>query len=422
MSSSDNFIKKPRSLSPPFPSSPNSPNPASPSPSPSPGSPAPYSEFMEQMTSWEKFRRFIPETFSVGVAFCGVIAAYYAVKGLFIFASSFMVLGFILDAMSLPIAKVVQCNLIYHESLADAITFGLGGAEILLSYFQKNNLFWVGAVLAFIHVSAALSRLTLFLTEGTPPGYIRGLPAPITGVLISTVCAAGCPYKWIIGLTLISSFFMVSFDTIYIKPLSVKNNYVLAFVWLLYFLSSVCVWIFAERGNLVVASVVLLYGTIPSVIRFYRWLFKHSRYPGEFDYCITVGVYDMFHQGHYELFAHMSAMARKVLAGVHDDQSVLDLKKIHVSDKLEVRMANIQKLRRVRKVFPVRDTDPSDTIRKMLDYIPKGQTVCFMRGDDWQNFPGRPVLEERGIPIIFHHYTEGVSSSLLRLAREKHTI
>jgi hypothetical protein len=58
----------------------------------------------------------------------------------------------------------------------------------------------------------------------------------------------------------------------------------------------------------------------------------------------------------------------------------------------------------------------------MLEAVPPGKTVCYMRGDDWFDFPGKPFLEARHVPIIYHHYTEGISSSLLRLAKKQHTI
>lgn len=43
-----------------------------------------------------------------------------------------------------------------------------------------------------------------------------------------------------------------------------------------------------------------------------------------------------------------------------------------------------------------------------------GYDVFYMRGDDWKEFPGRDYLESANVPIIWHSYTRGVSSTNLR--------
>ena len=73
--------------------------------------------------------------------------------------------------------------------------------------------------------------------------------------------------------------------------------------------------------------------------------------------------------------------------------------------------------------------DPSDCIEKRIlsfkekreehDLIypekAKGDLkIVYIRGDDWQDFPGKEVLEKHNIPIIFKPYTKGISSSLIR--------
>jgi hypothetical protein len=41
-------------------------------------------------------------------------------------------------------------------------------------------------------------------------------------------------------------------------------------------------------------------------------------------------------------------------------------------------------------------------------------SVVYVRGDDWENFPGKSVLDQHGIPIEYIPYTTGISSSQRR--------
>ncbi|MBT3222785.1 MAG: hypothetical protein HN348_27225, partial [Proteobacteria bacterium] len=42
------------------------------------------------------------------------------------------------------------------------------------------------------------------------------------------------------------------------------------------------------------------------------------------------------------------------------------------------------------------------------------QDIIYVRGDDWEEFPGRQVLEDEEVPIHFQKYSAWVSSTLLR--------
>ena len=127
----------------------------------------------------------------------------------------------------------------------------------------------------------------------------------------------------------------------------------LIFVWFLHFLALYFVSTFRPFENLLLALIPVCYGTIPVIIRFYRWLFFHAKAPGHYDYVMTVGVYDLFHAGHLELFTHMAAMGSRLLVAVHDEKSVFINKKIRTTDSLETRMNNVKKLPKVEKVYPV---------------------------------------------------------------------
>ncbi|KAH7826836.1 CDP-diacylglycerol-serine O-phosphatidyltransferase [Monocercomonoides exilis] len=394
----------------------------SPSPSSSPDF-EDYSKPKKENFLW-KYRMVIPNGLTMGNALSGVFAGYCAVHHKPMWCSFLVVLGFIFDAFDGPAARHLKCSGdfgMFMDSLADVTTFGVAPTLALLSYFEETTA-GIGIVLGVVHFTCTVVRLAKFMTEDGPPGVFRGMPCPFAGVFNAAVCAAGLDKKWIIVGSLIHSFYMIDWDTLYIKPFSVNGKLKLSFVWFLHFLALFLASNRTPFSHMLLALIPVCYGTIPVLVRLYRWMFKHAKSPGEFDYVMTVGVYDMFHRGHLELFSHMAVMGRNVYVAVHDEKSVYQNKKVRVTDSLEKRMNNVSKLRRVKKVFPVYTADPTPAIKEMLDAVPKGQSVAYMRGDDWIEFPGKPYLVEHNIPIIYHHYTEGVSSSLLRLARQRHTI
>ena len=48
------------------------------------------------------------------------------------------------------------------------------------------------------------------------------------------------------------------------------------------------------------------------------------------------------------------------------------------------------------------------------EYLKEGKTAIYVRGDDMPNFPGRSLVEKH-MPIQLVPYTQGISSTLLRL-------
>jgi hypothetical protein len=59
--------------------------------------------------------------------------------------------------------------------------------------------------------------------------------------------------------------------------------------------------------------------------------------------------------------------------------------------------------------------DPTSFLRDAInEYLKDGKTGIYVRGDDMPNFPGRSLVEKH-MPIQLVPYTQGVSSTLLRL-------
>ena len=125
---------------------------------------------------------------------------------------------------------------------------------------------------------------------------------------------------------------------------------------------------------------------------------------------LTVGVFDMLHEGHVNLLQKMHRCATNVHAIVHDDYSTFLNKGRFPVQSLDVRRANLKHfVERERVSF---DPDPSKAI---ADEIARarwsGATVVYVRGDDWLDFPGKQVVIEAGVPLEFIPYTQGISST-----------
>ena len=134
---------------------------------------------------------------------------------------------------------------------------------------------------------------------------------------------------------------------------------------------------------------------------------------------MTVGCFDLFHEGHRRLLDSMAHLGSHLVVGVHDDGSVLHNKHIRVVDSLPLRIQKVARHPQVRRIFVVDSSDPGPQLRTLIRrYRRRGfggrQDIVYVRGDDWVEFPGKRVLEEEEVPIHFQKYSDWVSSTLLR--------
>lgn len=140
---------------------------------------------------------------------------------------------------------------------------------------------------------------------------------------------------------------------------------------------------------------------------------------------ITVGVFDCFHEGHARLLRRIfEEYADEVAVIVHDDLSTYQNKGRFTVQLLEQRLENLKTAlillckedatkKRTFKIYKTGATDPSMPIGMITANQNKNE-VCFVRGDDWADFPGRRTVEELGIEINLIPYTKGVSTTLIR--------
>ena len=134
----------------------------------------------------------------------------------------------------------------------------------------------------------------------------------------------------------------------------------------------------------------------------------------KYDTVITVGVFDCLHEGHVNLLNEMQKKADKVIVIVHDDLSTfLNKNRFPVQD-MQHRMKNLLTLVPFLEIHSVSEPDPSERIKKVIKERPQKETAVYMRGDDWNNFPGIAVVKQLGIPIEYVSYTTGVSTTQIR--------
>ena len=127
---------------------------------------------------------------------------------------------------------------------------------------------------------------------------------------------------------------------------------------------------------------------------------------------LTVGVFDLLHYGHFELFRHSKELAGengKLIVAIQKDEYVTKYKpQTKLFYDWNTRAKMISALRYVDKVIPYTDIDKSI---KEIDFdvfvVGGDQThVGFQKAIEWCNKNGKEVVRLKR--------TEGVSSTMLR--------
>src|SRR5690349_4051870 len=121
--------------------------------------------------------------------FCGVYAIILGIRGEFMKAPMFIVLGGIADVLDGRVARATGTGSRFGEeldSLVDAISFGL--APALLMYLEQPNRGTWEWLLAFIFTACAVMRLARFNVEqaGRKKTHFHGLPSPAAGLTLAT--------------------------------------------------------------------------------------------------------------------------------------------------------------------------------------------------------------------------------------------
>lgn len=131
-----------------------------------------------------------------------------------------------------------------------------------------------------------------------------------------------------------------------------------------------------------------------------------------YDEVYSIGCFDHFHYGHKNILNYMKTIGKKLIIGVHDDESIRKLKNLSKEehDIIDVRIKNVKKY--ADQVYVIPSTKPDLFLECMINK--ENNKKVYIRADDMKQFPGRNIVEDNNIDILFAKYTKGISSTLIR--------
>src|ERR1700730_9399252 len=160
-------------------------------------------------------RNSVPNMFTIGNLFLGIIAIILVFNNNPPLAAMFVIIAMLLDGLDGRVARALNAQSEFGkelDSLSDVISFGVAPAFIMYqAAFQEINpaLAWI--VTAIFPICGAL-RLARFNVIDGIPGYFIGLPIPAAGGFLCTLALFAQdlnPYILLLS-TLLLSYLMVS--------------------------------------------------------------------------------------------------------------------------------------------------------------------------------------------------------------------
>ncbi|WP_028777665.1 CDP-diacylglycerol--serine O-phosphatidyltransferase [Shimazuella kribbensis] len=135
------------------------------------------------------FARVLPNLFTVGNLFLGVMAILLAINNHWEYAAITVIIGMLLDGLDGKVARMLNTQSEFGkelDSLSDVITFGVAPAIIMyvsvLKSFGAEGWF----ITAIFPICGAL-RLARFNVQSGPKGYFVGLPITAAGGILATM-------------------------------------------------------------------------------------------------------------------------------------------------------------------------------------------------------------------------------------------
>ena len=129
---------------------------------------------------------------------------------------------------------------------------------------------------------------------------------------------------------------------------------------------------------------------------------------------LTVGVFDMLHPGHLNLFENCKKMCDKLVVGICTDEYSIQYKNKKPLYNDEERLRIVSALRSVDSAMIVSIEEVED---KTL-ILDKCKFDVLFSGSDWQGSERfahtQAQFDELGIDIVFFPYTDGISTTNLR--------
>ena len=125
----------------------------------------------------------------------------------------------------------------------------------------------------------------------------------------------------------------------------------------------------------------------------------------------TAGVWDILHVGHLNLLRRSKALGDKLIVGVLTDEAAERYKPRPVMP-FEQRIELVKELRTVDQVVQVDDTNATSLLKQLKPHIlVHGSDI--VKKSDWEI--GQTWMQEQGRQFVVLPYTEGISSTGLKL-------
>lgn len=145
---------------------------------------------------------------------------------------------------------------------------------------------------------------------------------------------------------------------------------------------------------------------------------KKAEVPKKYHVGYIAGVFDLFHIGHLNMFKRAKELCDYLIVGVVTDESVRKNKKTSPYIPFEERLELVRSCRFVDEAVEI-PTDYGDTDEAYRRY----QFDVQFSGSDYANDPEwlakKVFLEKQGAELIFFPYTEGTSSTKLKIMIER---
>ncbi|MFC9712708.1 CDP-diacylglycerol--serine O-phosphatidyltransferase [Paenibacillus sp. NPDC056933] len=212
--------------------------------------------------------RFIPNLFTLGNLFLGMMAILLAIDGNYSLAAIMVIVAMLLDGLDGRVARALNAQSEFGkelDSLSDMVSFGAAPALIIFMVsFQDAApvLAWVAT--ASFPICGAI-RLARFNVRPGIPGYFTGLPIPAAGGVLATLSLFNKdigPVSMMIATLLLSYLMVSSLKYPNFKKVGLPRKAIWIAPWVIVFAVLVAVMFPEQLSKLIFIPLVLyaLYG------------------------------------------------------------------------------------------------------------------------------------------------------------------
>jgi len=161
------------------------------------------------------FVKTLPNMFTVGNLFLGIIAIIFAFHDQWQYAAMMVIIGMFLDGLDGRVARMLNAQSEFGkelDSLSDVVSFGVAPA-LIMNVAVLHDMGVVGWIITAVFPICGALRLARFNVEPGLPGFFIGLPITAAGGVLATMALYSemtpSPLFHILGMLLLS-YLMIS--------------------------------------------------------------------------------------------------------------------------------------------------------------------------------------------------------------------